>query len=94
MKSKLAIVADDREAASAVSRKLAWSTAVVLLALAVGATTSLAAALGKDAAFEYPSRAVHMVVPFPPAGATDILACLVGKRLTEVWDQNVISGEH
>lgn len=37
---------------------------------------------------------VRMVVPFPPAGATDILARVVGKRLTEVWDQNVISGEH
>ncbi|MDP1716723.1 MAG: tripartite tricarboxylate transporter substrate binding protein [Burkholderiales bacterium] len=31
-----------------------------------------------------------MVVPFPPGGATDILARVVGKRLAEVWSQNVI----
>ncbi len=39
---------------------------------------------------DYPVRPIRMVVPFPPGGATDILARVTGKRLSEVWGQNVI----
>lgn len=42
------------------------------------------------ATVDYPVRPIRMVVPFPPGGATDILARVTGKRLTEVWGQNVI----
>ena len=69
---------------------IVWHTAGVLLALAAGATASLAAAPAKDLASEYPKRPIRLVVPFPPGGATDILARVVGKRLADVWIQNVI----
>lgn len=65
-------------------------TGVVLLVLAAVPTTSYAAAPAKDATADYPSRPIRMVVPFPPGGATDILARVVGKRLTDAWSQNVI----
>ncbi len=62
----------------------------ILLTLASGTTTAFAAAPAQVPASEYPKRPIRMVVPFPPGGATDILARVVGKRLTDVWSQNVI----
>ncbi len=39
---------------------------------------------------EYPIKVVRIVVPFPAGGSTDVLARMVGQRLTETWGQNVI----
>ena len=38
----------------------------------------------------YPSRAVRVVVPFPPGGATDIMVRSVAQRLSEAWNQQVM----
>jgi tripartite-type tricarboxylate transporter receptor subunit TctC len=37
-----------------------------------------------------PTKAVRIVVPFPPGGATDALARLMGEKLAERWKQPVI----
>jgi tripartite-type tricarboxylate transporter receptor subunit TctC len=39
----------------------------------------------------YPSRPVHIIVPFPPAGAADLLTRALGKKLSESWGQPVIA---
>ncbi len=39
---------------------------------------------------EYPSRPMHLIVNFPPGGTTDILARLIGPKLTEVFKQAVV----
>src|SRR5262249_50461929 len=39
--------------------------------------------IGNASASDYPVRPVHIVVPFPPGGAPDIIARLIGQWLSE-----------
>lgn len=38
----------------------------------------------------YPDKAVKIIVPFPPGGATDIVTRIVAQKLSEVWGQAVV----
>ena len=38
----------------------------------------------------YPSRPIKIVVPFPPGGINDILARIVGEKLSAKWGQPVV----
>ncbi|SDB74646.1 Bug family tripartite tricarboxylate transporter substrate binding protein [Belnapia rosea] len=38
----------------------------------------------------YPNRPVRMVVPYPPGGATDVIARMIGEKLTPQWGQPVV----
>lgn len=53
-------------------------------AAALLAVTTLAAAQ------TYPSKPIRWIVPFPPGGSTDLLARVIGQKLTEGWGQQVI----
>jgi tripartite-type tricarboxylate transporter receptor subunit TctC len=62
--------------------------AAALIALAIGA---LAPARAQDLeAATYPNRPIHIVVPFPPGGPTDILSRIVAKEMTASWGQTVV----
>jgi tripartite-type tricarboxylate transporter receptor subunit TctC len=39
---------------------------------------------------QYPSKPIRWIVPFPPGGSTDLLARVVGAKLTEEWGQQVV----
>ena len=57
--------------------------ALGFIALAVAAT----APLGGTMAADYPTRPIRWVVGYPPGGATDIIARLIGQRLQEKLGQ-------
>jgi tripartite-type tricarboxylate transporter receptor subunit TctC len=42
------------------------------------------------AAQDFPSRQIRLIVPFPPGGPNDIIARLVGQRMSELTKQPVI----
>ncbi len=61
--------------------------AVTIIALAAG---SLGTATAQAAAPRFPAKPIRIIVGFPPAGAADIFARIVGQRLSEAWGQPVI----
>ena len=38
----------------------------------------------------YPSRPVRIIVPYPPGGATDVMARVVAQKLSESWGQQAL----
>jgi tripartite-type tricarboxylate transporter receptor subunit TctC len=61
-------------------------TALGLIASAVPSIATLRTASAAD----YPARPVRFVVGYPPGGATDILARLIGQRLSETLGQQFV----
>jgi tripartite-type tricarboxylate transporter receptor subunit TctC len=38
----------------------------------------------------YPERPIRIIVAFPPGASTDVVSRIVGQKITEHWNQNVI----
>src|SRR5580698_9858226 len=62
--------------------------AAALIAFAIGGTVP-ARAQDLEAA-TYPNRPIHIIVPFPPGGPTDILSRIVAKEMSASWGQGVV----
>jgi tripartite-type tricarboxylate transporter receptor subunit TctC len=41
-------------------------------------------------AASFPGRLIRIIVPFPPGGPSDIVARLIGQKMSEDWDQPVL----
>jgi tripartite-type tricarboxylate transporter receptor subunit TctC len=61
-------------------------TAICLIAIGISAIASISSV----SALDYPTRPVRWVVGYPPGGATDILARLIGQRLSERLGQQFV----
>lgn len=62
-------------------------TGIIAAAVTAAFGCGAAAAATSDA---YPTRPIRIVVAYTPAGTTDILARLIGQKMTESWGQSVI----
>lgn len=59
-----------------------------LAAMAMLACAAMSA--GVSLAQNYPTKPIRFIVAYPPGGTSDILARLIGGKLTEAWKQQVI----
>jgi len=61
-----------------------------LLTAAFAAALATPLAVPAQSAADWPSKPVRIIVAYPPGGATDTQARVVGQRLSEKWNQPVI----
>jgi tripartite-type tricarboxylate transporter receptor subunit TctC len=59
-----------------------------MLAALAALTIAAGAAFAQDT---FPSKPVHLLVPFPPGGAVDIVARTIGDELSRRWGQTIRS---
>jgi tripartite-type tricarboxylate transporter receptor subunit TctC len=62
--------------------------AIRIAAFSIGATVALSAHVVDAQTF--PERPVRLIVPYPPGGPNDVLARMVGQKLSEAWSQQVV----
>ena len=68
-----------------------WQKTLAAAAAATALAIGLLFALSSSAhAQAWPQKSVRFIVPFPPGGATDISARLLGQKLTDTWGQTVV----
>ena len=60
-----------------------------MIAAVVGMFFSLAVPQAASAS-EYPARPIRLVVPYSPGGTSDVLARIVGQKLSDAWRQQVV----
>ena len=44
----------------------------------------------QSSAQDYPAKPMRFIVPYPPGGASDVVARLIGQKMGETWKQQVI----
>ena len=60
------------------------------VALALSSFLLISAAAAQERAESFPSRSIKIVVPFPAGGPSDVLARMIGQKMTEDWGQPVV----
>jgi tripartite-type tricarboxylate transporter receptor subunit TctC len=69
---------------------LACRTARTAAIAAAAAVLGAGGATAQSPADKYPEKPIKIIVPFAPGGSTDILARMIGQKLTDNWRQPVI----
>jgi tripartite-type tricarboxylate transporter receptor subunit TctC len=64
-----------------------WIARITLVAALLAAAP---AAAQESEAASYPNRSIRIVVPFPAGGPADIIARILGQKMSEDWKQPVI----
>jgi tripartite-type tricarboxylate transporter receptor subunit TctC len=61
-----------------------------LIALALLSGLAMCSAAAQERADVFPTRAIKIVVPFPAGGPSDVLARMIGQKMSEDWGQPVV----
>ena len=61
-----------------------------LIALALLSALATSPATAQERADAFPTRAIKIVVPFPAGGPSDVLARMIGQKMSEDWGQPVV----
>jgi tripartite-type tricarboxylate transporter receptor subunit TctC len=64
--------------------------AVRILLPAIFAASACSAAVADDSSASFPNRPIRMIVPFPAGGPSDIVARVIGQKMSEDWGQPVV----
>lgn len=67
-----------------------WLPATCILASTAFITAASAQTAPDTTAAAYPNRAIRIIVPFPAGGPSDVLARIIGQRLSDDWRQPVL----
>jgi tripartite-type tricarboxylate transporter receptor subunit TctC len=62
----------------------------VVVTLGTGALPAQAQTPSTSSGQVWPTKAIRVIVPFPSGGTSDILARLIGQKLTEAWGQQIL----
>src|SRR5436190_22074308 len=60
------------------------------IALAIFTSLAVAGAAAQERPDAFPSRSIKIVVPFPAGGPSDVLARMIGQKMSEDWGQPVV----
>ena len=63
---------------------------ILLLPVSLVSAAAFLTAPTASAQAAYPNKPIKIIVPFPPGGATDTLARMMGQKLQESWGQAVL----
>jgi tripartite-type tricarboxylate transporter receptor subunit TctC len=62
----------------------------MLPVLCAAVVAAIAAHTPAHAADPYPAKAIRVIVPFPPGGATDVVTRVVAQKLNDSWKKQVV----
>jgi tripartite-type tricarboxylate transporter receptor subunit TctC len=65
-------------------------THLILTAAFCGAASAVSVANAADAVANYPNRPIRFIAPFVAGGPSDLMARILGQKLSESWGQPVI----
>ena len=71
-------------------RRVTGSLRLALVVALFAAGNAFAKAASTGAGMVYPNKPIRLIVPFPPGGGNDVIARIVGQKLTERFGQPVI----
>lgn len=66
------------------------SAFVIAWVLAAANANGASEATPRPGQASYPSKPIRMLVGFSPGGGTDVVARIIGKKLSETWNQQVV----